>query len=177
MITHHLHTFWSTPFQVTLALILLFQTLGIAALPGLIIMLSFLPISTFASHFQRRFQTKQMQLKDERIKMVNEILSGIKVVKFNAWENAMQKLVEGIREQELRCIRAHSLIRSALDCYNFSTPFLVALFSFATYIYMDGVLTPQIAFVSLALFNQLRMPLMTIGVLINLTVQVSLTIR
>jgi hypothetical protein len=56
----------------------------------------------------------------------------------------------------------------------FSTPFLVALFSFAAYVYIDShALTPQIAFVSLALFNLLRMPLMTIGVLINLSVQVS----
>lgn len=51
--------------------------------------------------------------------MINEILNGIKIVKFNGWEPAMQNLVEGIRKQELHCIRAHSLIRSFLDCYNF----------------------------------------------------------
>lgn len=113
------------------------------------------------------------------MKLTNEVMNGIKIVKFNAWEPAMKHLIEEIREKELSCIRVHSLIRSALDCYNFSTPFLVALFSFATYISIseDNTLTPQIAFVSLALFNQLRMPMMTIGVLINLTVQVGFNLK
>ena len=34
----------------------------------------------------RKFQLKQMKLKDKRIKMMNEILGGIKVLKLYAWE-------------------------------------------------------------------------------------------
>lgn len=34
-----------------------------------------------------------MKYKDERLKLMTEILNGMKVIKFYAWENSMQKLV------------------------------------------------------------------------------------
>ncbi|KAK6018040.1 hypothetical protein OSTOST_16425 [Ostertagia ostertagi] len=55
----------------------------------------------------------------------------------------------------------------------------VALTTFATYTLTapDHVLTPQIAFVSLTLFNQLRGPLMMAADLISQTVQVVVSNR
>ncbi|KAI6196585.1 Multidrug resistance protein mrp-7 [Aphelenchoides besseyi] len=165
--------YWSSPFQITLALIYLFNTLGIAALPGVFIMVIFIPLSLGASVWTRRYQTKQMKLKDERTKLINEILNGIKVVKLYAWEVPLMLEVEKIRKEELRCNMISSTIRSFLDVYNFSTPFLVALCSFMTYTLMnpDHTLTPQVAFVSLTLFNQLKSPMSMVGLLINLTTQ------
>jgi ABC-type multidrug transport system fused ATPase/permease subunit len=85
----------------------------------------------------------------------------------------MMSEIEKIRKDELRCNVISNLIRSILDVYNFSTPFLVALLSFLTYtmIHSSDSLTPQVAFVSLTLFNQLRSPMTMIGLLINMTVQ------
>ena len=37
-----------------------------------------------------------MKAKDNRVKLINELLIGIKVVKFNAWEKHFQQKVEGI---------------------------------------------------------------------------------
>lgn len=34
-----------------------------------------------------------MKHKDERLKLMSEILNGIKVLKFYAWEKSMQKMV------------------------------------------------------------------------------------
>ena len=50
----------------------------------------------------------------------------------------------------------------------------MALSSFATFIFIDSnnILTPQIAFVSLTLFNQLRTPMSQVAELITQTVQV-----
>jgi len=53
----------------------------------------------------------------------------------------------------------------------------VALSTFATFILLDvrNVLTPEIAFVSLTLFNQLRTPMSQIADLITMTVQVAVS--
>ena len=55
----------------------------------------------------------------------------------------------------------------------------VALLSFTTFVLSDpkNILTPQIAFVSLTLFNQLRAPMMIIADLISQTVQVLVSNR
>lgn len=52
--------------------------------------------------------------------------------------------------------------------------FKVAIGSFITFVLVNGdtnLLTPETAFVALALFNQLRSPMTMIGFLINQTVQ------
>lgn len=40
-----------------------------------------------------------MKLKDERVKMVNEVLNGIKVIKLYAWEEPMEAHIADIRKR------------------------------------------------------------------------------
>ncbi|KAI1704939.1 ABC transporter transmembrane region domain-containing protein [Ditylenchus destructor] len=174
MITHQIQLFWSSPFQITLALIFLFNTLGASALPGMVIMMIFVPLSVFSSFFTRGWQMQQMKLKDERSKMINEILNGIKVIKLYAWEMPMMETIEAIRKKELACILKSGLLKGVVDTFNFWSPFLVAICSFATFTLLDpanNLLTPQVAFVSLTLFNQIRSPMAMIGFLINTFIQ------
>jgi hypothetical protein len=51
-----------------------------------------------------------MVLKDQRIKMMNEVLNGIKVLKLYAWEIAFIRRINEIREKELKCIRQKAII-------------------------------------------------------------------
>ncbi|CAD6187004.1 unnamed protein product [Caenorhabditis auriculariae] len=173
LITPQIQQFWSCPYQITFALVYLFFTLGYSAIPGVVIMLIFVPMNIISSMVVKKWQMQQMKLKDERTKMVNEILNGIKVVKLYAWEIPMEEYIERIREKELELIRKSSTVRNILDSFNTASPFMVALFSFGTFVLSDSShkLTPQIAFVSLTLFNQLRSPMTMIALLINQTVQ------
>jgi len=118
---------------------------------------------------------RQMTVKDERTKMVNEVLNGIKVIKLYAWEPPMEKVITKLRNKELSLIRKSAFLRTLSDMLNSAVPFLVALSTFATYVLIDpekNLLTPEIAFVSLTLFNQLRQPMSTVADLISQTVQV-----
>ncbi len=53
-----------------------------------------------------------MVLKDQRIKMMSEILNGIKVLKLYAWEVAFIRRINDIREKELKSIRKKAMISS-----------------------------------------------------------------
>jgi hypothetical protein len=99
-----------------------------------------------------------MKLKDERLKLTNEVLSGIRVVKLYAWENSMIQRITELRIREVHLIRKAQLTRSIVDVANASSPFIVSAISFAIYTLSsaDHILTPQIAFVSLSVFAQLR---------------------
>ncbi|GMR57810.1 hypothetical protein PMAYCL1PPCAC_28005, partial [Pristionchus mayeri] len=175
--TQQVQQFWSCPYQITFALVYLLFTLGYSASPGVVIMIVLIPINIFSSVFIKKWQMNAMKMKDQRVKMVNEVLNGIKVIKLYAWEEPMEAHIDEIRERELALVRKSGLVRSALDTFNNSSPFLVAAASFGTFILSsdEHILTPQIAFVSLTLFNQLKMPMAIIAMLINVTVQVNAT--
>ncbi|GMR45589.1 hypothetical protein PMAYCL1PPCAC_15784, partial [Pristionchus mayeri] len=173
MVTPQIQQFWSCPYQIIFALTYLIFTLGYSASPGVLIMIIFVPINIFSSVFIKRWQMNAMKMKDQRVKMVNEVLNGIKVIKLYAWEEPMEAHIDEIRQRELALYRKSGLVRSMLDTFNNASPFLVAASSFGTFILSsdEHILTPQIAFVSLTLFNQLRMPMVIIAMLINMMVQ------
>ncbi|CAJ0605474.1 unnamed protein product [Cylicocyclus nassatus] len=173
MITPQIQQFWSCPYQITLALTYLFLTLGYSAAPGVIIMIIFLPTNIIGSIIVKKWQVQQMKLKDERTKIVNEVLNGIKVIKLYAWELPMEELIDRIRQKELALLKKSYLVRNVIDSFNTASPFMVALFSFATFVLTSSTheLTPQVAFVSLTLFNQLRSPMTMIAFLIGQLVQ------
>ncbi|VDO37669.1 unnamed protein product [Haemonchus placei] len=179
MITPQIQQFWSCPYQITLALIYLYSTLGYSAAPGFILMTIALPSNIICSIIVKKWQVEQMKLKDQRTKMVNEVLNGIKVVKLYAWEIPMEQHIDEIRQKELVLLRKSFLVRNVMDSFNTASPFLVALFSFGTYVLSSSSheLTPQIAFVSLTLFNQLRSPMTMIALLISQIVQVLVSNR
>ncbi|KRX48228.1 Multidrug resistance-associated protein 1, partial [Trichinella murrelli] len=140
--------FWSAPMQICIAIGSLWQLLGPSVMAG----------------------ANQMKFKDTRIKMMNEILNGIRMLKFHAWELAFRDRISKIRQQELNVLRKGA-IYGALTTFTWTvSPLLVAVASFATYLLSDSSheLTPQLTFVSLSLFNLLRFPVSMLPMLISL---------
>ncbi|KAH7720742.1 ATP-binding cassettesub-family C (CFTR/MRP)member 1 [Aphelenchoides avenae] len=178
-ITPQTQQYWSTPMQICLALFFLWRQVGPSVISGMAVMLLLLPINFLITMQTRKYQVKQMRIKDERTKMVNEVLNGIKVIKLYAWEPPMEQVITKLRDKELALIRQAAFLRTVSDMLNCASPFLVALSTFATFIWSDpaNVLTPEIAFVSLTLFNQLRTPMSTVAELISQTVQVLVSNR
>ena len=52
-------------------------------------------------------QTELMKVKDTRIKVTNETLASMKVIKFYAWENSFNDKIDNIREEELELLRQY----------------------------------------------------------------------
>lgn len=68
-----------------------------------------------------------MKFKDSRIKLMNEILNGIKVLKLYAWEPSFLEQVEGIRQSELQLLRKGAYLQAISTFIWICTPFLVRL--------------------------------------------------
>lgn len=75
----YLWSIWSSPLQIALALALLWGQLGVSVLAGLAIMVLLIPVNAVVATKTRKYQMQQMKLKDARLKLMNEVLSGIKV--------------------------------------------------------------------------------------------------
>jgi hypothetical protein len=65
------------------ALYLLWKTLGPSVLAGFFVMILLIPLNGVIAAKSRKLQQKQMKEKDQRVKMMNEILQGIKVSFFH----------------------------------------------------------------------------------------------
>jgi hypothetical protein len=68
-----------------------------------------------------------MLIKDQRIKMMNEILNGIRVLKLYAWEMAFIRSISHIREKELQYIRQKAIVSVISHILWTFTPILVRI--------------------------------------------------
>ncbi|XP_059835356.1 multidrug resistance-associated protein 1 isoform X3 [Hypanus sabinus] len=174
----YLNMIWSAPLQVILAIYFLWQNLGPSVLAGVAVMILLVPLNGVIAMKMKNFQVTQMKEKDNRIKLMNEILNGIRVIKLYAWELAFKAKVLHIRAKELEVLKS-AVYLSAVSTFTWvCAPFLVALSTFAVYVLIDeeNVLDAQKAFVSLALFNILRFPLNMLPMLITSLVQAKVSL-
>ncbi|KAJ6656004.1 hypothetical protein lerEdw1_004589 [Lerista edwardsae] len=169
----YINMIWSAPLQVMLALYLLWQNLGPSVLAGVAVMLLLVPVNAVIAMKTKTYQVAHMKSKDNRIKLMNEILNGIKVLKLYAWELAFKEKVLGIRQEELKVLKKSAYLAAVGTFTWVCAPFLVALSTFAVYVTVSdkNVLDAQKAFVSLALFNILRFPLNILPMVISSMVQ------
>ncbi|NWU14120.1 MRP3 protein, partial [Cephalopterus ornatus] len=174
-----LNMLWSAPLQIFLALYFLWQALGPSVLAGVAVMVLLIPFNSAIAIKTRAFQVEQMRYKDSRIKLMNEILGGIKVLKLYAWEPSFSEKVLEIRKNELRVLKKSAYLNSLSTFAWISAPFLVALTTFAVYVSVDekNVLDAEKAFVSLSLFNILKFPLNMLPQVISNIAQTSVSLK
>ena len=73
---------WSAPFQIIMCVVFLWQLLGPSVLAGIFVMILLIPLNAFIATKLKALQVKQMKEKDNRVKLMNEILQGIKVTSY-----------------------------------------------------------------------------------------------
>ncbi|KAM9848054.1 ATP-binding cassette sub-family C member 2 [Aulostomus maculatus] len=176
-VTNFIHLLWSCPLQIGLSIVFLWLELGPSVLAGLAVMVLMVPINGLLATKARKFQVENMKFKDKRLKIMNEILNGIKILKLYAWEPSFQTQVEGIREQELKVMRKFAYLGSVTTFIFNCAPALVSLATFAVFVGVspDNVLTAEKAFTSISLFNILRFPLAMLPMLIAAMVQTAVS--
>ncbi|XP_058980638.1 multidrug resistance-associated protein 1 isoform X16 [Musca domestica] len=166
-LTTYLNMLWSAPLQIGLALYFLWQLLGPSVLAGLAVMIVLIPVNGVIANRIKTYQIRQMKYKDERVKLMNEVLSGIKVLKLYAWEPSFEKQVLEIREKEIATLKSTAYLNASTSFLWSCAPFLISLITFGTYVLVsdENVLTPTKVFVGLSLFEAMNLPMITIPML------------
>ncbi|KAK2714333.1 hypothetical protein QYM36_008785, partial [Artemia franciscana] len=175
----YLNLLWSAPFQIAIALYFLYETLGPSIFAGLGVMIMLIPINGFIATKTRALQLQQMQNKDKRVKLINEILNGMKVLKLYAWEPSFQAQVEDIRQKEVKVLKKAAFLSATTTMLWTCAPFMVALATFSVYVLTDpnNILNPQKAFVAMTLFNIMNMPMILLPMLIVASVQAAVSLK
>ena len=150
----------SAPLQIILALFLIYQEVGNAMWVGVGYMVFLAPINTFVFSIVSKQRRKVLKYSDLRVKMMNEILSGIRIIKFYAWERPFSKEVGELRQNEMEAL-AKLAYTSAVgfSLILMSAPLIQPILVFLTYVSIqDEPLTASTAFTTVALFNIMRFP-------------------
>ncbi|KAG0008491.1 Canalicular multispecific organic anion transporter 2, partial [Podila clonocystis] len=168
------------PFEFSISMYLLYQLLGWSSCTGLVVFAIITPIQAKMGAFLNGFADTRLEYMDERIRLLTEILSNIKIVKLYGWEDAFRAKVDAIRAKELVALKWFATIRALLTIVFSSVTLLMALATFSVYATVGGPnmtpgkITPEVIFVSITLFGMMSKPLgmithmfsQTIGVLV-----------
>ncbi|XP_063262505.1 ATP-binding cassette sub-family C member 2 [Prinia subflava] len=176
-LANFIHQLWSGPLQITLSIVFLWRELGPSVLAGIATMVLLLPINAFLVAKAKKIQERNMKNKDERMKIMTEILNGIKILKLFAWEPSFEKRVNEIRARELKNLLNFSYLQSVSVFVFTCAPFLVSLASFAVYVLVDenNILDAKKAFTAISLFNVLRFPMAMLPMVLSSLVQTNVS--
>lgn len=64
-------------------------------------MVLLIPVNSVVAKKMQQYQVAQMKKKDNRSRLMNEVLNGMKVVKLYAWEKHFKKEVNDLRADEM----------------------------------------------------------------------------
>jgi ABC-type multidrug transport system fused ATPase/permease subunit len=175
----YLHLTWTGLIQIVLSLVFLYRVLGVAIFAGFGVMVVAIPGNIILGKRMIQFQKRLLSQKDNRIKMVNELLDGIKVVKLYAWENSFLKRIANVRDnEELKAFKKYGAAQSLGSLLSVSLPIFVSFFTFMVYILIsDEPLTTDKIFVSMTLFNILQSPLFALPMILGAASQAWVSIN
>ncbi|XP_058886564.1 multidrug resistance-associated protein 1-like, partial [Acipenser ruthenus] len=174
----NLNLLWSAPFQILLAVFFLWQDLGPSVLAGIAVLVLVIPLNAVVASRMKQLKKSQMKTKDRRVKLLNEILHGIKILKLYAWEPSFLQKVVDIRESEMEVLKSSGYLTAFSMLMLTCVPFLVSLATFGVFVLADdgNVLTASKVFTSISLFNILRLPLFDLPTVISSVVQTKVSL-
>ncbi|KAJ0175661.1 hypothetical protein K1T71_008820 [Dendrolimus kikuchii] len=179
-LTAYLNMIWSAPLQIALALYFLWGILGPSVLAGLAVMIILIPVNGLIANRVKTLQIRQMKYKDERVKLMNEVLNGIKVLKMYAWEPSFEEQILKIRNKEMKVLKQAAYLNSATSFIWSCAPFLVIFLTFFTFLISDpdnNILTAEKIFVSMSLFFTMHMPLGLLPIIVVSVIETAVGIK
>ncbi|EJD48473.1 P-loop containing nucleoside triphosphate hydrolase protein [Auricularia subglabra TFB-10046 SS5] len=161
-ITSTVHTLAIEPIQLIVGVFMLVRLLGVAAWVGLGVILVTFPIQAALLSYMMGSIIEGMKVHDKRIRVMQEVLQGIRSIKIYAWERFFAGKIGTHRAQELSLYRFFSLRLSYLHALLAASPVLCAALAFVTYSLTGHDLTPATVFTALQVFTLIEGPLISV---------------
>ncbi|KAJ8327311.1 hypothetical protein, variant [Batrachochytrium dendrobatidis JEL423] len=154
------HFFWSAALECVVLLALAIVEIGVAAVPTLVfVLVVLLPLQYALARYSSTMSYRTTVLVTQRVHLMSEILTAIKLIKFYAWERYYRKKVTQMREMEILEMRKALLTKVSSFTVVFIAPVVSTALCIVTMYKTSGVPKPHVAFTLLSLFNTLRYPL------------------
>ncbi|KAF5273607.1 hypothetical protein FQR65_LT04606 [Abscondita terminalis] len=140
------------PIQLILFTALLYLEMGISAFIGIAILIVFIPLQHFLGKLSSKYRLQVATRTDSRVRLMDEIIRGIEIIKMYAWEKSFAKLVAHHRRMEIKSLTKSSYIKGSFLIYflYISVPLFLTILS---YILLGNSVDAKKIFYSTAIFN------------------------
>ncbi|KAG0362447.1 Multidrug resistance-associated protein 1, partial [Gamsiella multidivaricata] len=173
----------SAPFEIAIGIWLLYRQLGASAFTGLGVVVLLMPVQGLVAKVLNKAKDKKLEAMDGRIRLATDILSGIRAVKLYSWERSFRERLEAYRNTELKHLRHIGITVAVMMIMFTSMPSLMTLLSFVVYSLVGGpngtkgIMSAQVVFVSITLFNRLSKPIGRASVIISQAISMNVAVK
>lgn len=147
-----INEFWQHPIGATIAGYFIINQIGLAALPGLLIFILYMPFQAWMGKKSANIRLSTAKRTDKRVRVMLSILSGIHVIKMYGWEQAFSKVINNIRKVEIKAIARGYNIRATILSFEILSKVAIFL-SLVSYVLMGREITARKAFIVIAYFD------------------------
>uniref|UniRef100_A0A1D1XDX3 ABC transporter C family member 3 n=1 Tax=Anthurium amnicola TaxID=1678845 RepID=A0A1D1XDX3_9ARAE len=172
----YMHDLWMVPIQVTLALLILYSSLGLASLAALaatvVVMLANVPLG----RMQEKYQEKLMASKDTRMKAMSEILRNMRILKLQAWEMKFLSRIIELRKKETGWLSKYVYTSAMITFVFWGAPTFVSVVTFGACMLMGIPLESGKVLSALATFRILQEPIYNLPDTISMVIQTKVSL-
>uniref|UniRef100_A0A4W6DMY3 ATP-binding cassette, sub-family C (CFTR/MRP), member 4 n=1 Tax=Lates calcarifer TaxID=8187 RepID=A0A4W6DMY3_LATCA len=156
-VTIFLHFLWVGPLQAAVVVGLLWLEIGPSCLAGMVVLMFLMPVQTLFGRLFSKFRSKTAVLTDSRIRTMNEVVSGIRIIKMYAWEKPFAALVSEVRRKEISKIMSSSYLRGLNMASFFCASKIIVFITFTLYVLLGNTISASRVFVTVSLYTAVRL--------------------
>lgn len=156
-VTIFLHFLWAGPLQAIGVTVLLWMEIGISCLAGMAILVILLPLQSCIGKLFSSLRSKTAAFTDARIRTMNEVITGMRIIKMYAWEKSFADLITNLRKKEISKILGSSYLRGMNMASFFIANKVILFVTFTTYVLLGNKITASHVFVAMTLYGAVRL--------------------
>ncbi|KAM5288773.1 ATP-binding cassette sub-family C member 4 isoform 1-T1 [Ctenodactylus gundi] len=156
-VTIFLHFLWAGPLQAIAVTALLWMEIGISCLAGMAVLIILLPLQSCIGKLFSSLRSKTAAFTDARIRTMNEVITGIRIIKMYAWEKSFADLITSLRRKEVSKILKSSYLRGINLASFFVANKIILFVTFTSYVLLGNVITASHVFVAMTLYGAVRL--------------------
>ncbi|CAG2055747.1 unnamed protein product, partial [Timema podura] len=157
IICYYMNSIWVSPFSVLILLYLVWSEAGLAGGLGVLSVVLLLVPTQWSSTFRRQTALRT----DVRLGLMNEVITGMKIIKMYAWEKPYSKLIGNARKAEIAELRKMSYMRGMFMALNICSSRTALFVTMTSTVLLGGVLSADKVFVFASYFNTICLNMTT----------------
>ncbi|XP_078042801.1 putative multidrug resistance-associated protein lethal(2)03659 [Augochlora pura] len=147
---------WIGPMQMILVTYLIFREIGLGAITGMSVVLLSIPLQLYLARKVSHLTYGSAVKTDNRLRLMNQIIAGVELIKMYVWEIPYSLLVENARRKEVDVIKKYSIVKQSGLIFECNIPRISLFITILTYVFTGHTVDAEKVFMITSFFVIIR---------------------